>query len=404
MNKLLGAIAALALLALPSVAPAQGVTVQGLNPASSPLSSSDVFWCGQGTHTYKCSLSQIAGYPVSIANIWSGGKQTFAPSTTGYASINLASGGTPSGPLAGDMWCTSASCFIQTPTGGVNLGTVSASVAAGSGINVGVAGSVYTVSLAATQPTAGAATGVVGLTAVNGVASTFLRSDGSPSLSVAISPTWTGAHVFNGTFATNNNSAVFNAGINVAGGTPVFATAPTFNGAGTPTFTTPANWRTALGLGTASTLTSGVATGNLAPVATGTVLQVLSGTTTGTTSTSTTPVGMVGSGISVTPKSTNSTLFVEVYFGGEEANFAATYTQATFQIFEGTCCGALRGAGYYMSALPSNAGVYMPAVVAASLTNAALTARTFGLSGLTSSASAAVTTYSVVYKVTEIQN
>ncbi len=41
-------------------------------------------------------------------------------------------------------------------------------------------------------------TGTVGLTAVNGAATTFLRSDGAPALSQAIVPTWTGTHIFNG--------------------------------------------------------------------------------------------------------------------------------------------------------------------------------------------------------------
>jgi len=41
-------------------------------------------------------------------------------------------------------------------------------------------------------------TGTVGLTAVNGAAGTFLRSDGAPPLSQSISPTWTGTHTFNG--------------------------------------------------------------------------------------------------------------------------------------------------------------------------------------------------------------
>ena len=39
-------------------------------------------------------------------------------------------------------------------------------------------------------------TASVGLSAVNGVATTFLRSDGAPALSQSITPTWTGAHVF----------------------------------------------------------------------------------------------------------------------------------------------------------------------------------------------------------------
>lgn len=39
-------------------------------------------------------------------------------------------------------------------------------------------------------------TGTVGLSAVNGVATTYLRSDGAPPLSQAIAPTWTGKHIF----------------------------------------------------------------------------------------------------------------------------------------------------------------------------------------------------------------
>jgi hypothetical protein len=49
---------------------------------------------------------------------------------------------------------------------------------------------------------AGGATGAnptasVGLTAVNGSAGTFMRSDAAPALSVSISPTWSGFHTFN---------------------------------------------------------------------------------------------------------------------------------------------------------------------------------------------------------------
>ena len=47
----------------------------------------------------------------------------------------------------------------------------------------------------------------VGLSAVDGSATTFLRSDGAPALSQAISPTWTGNHTFS---AASGTSAVFN--------------------------------------------------------------------------------------------------------------------------------------------------------------------------------------------------
>jgi hypothetical protein len=42
-------------------------------------------------------------------------------------------------------------------------------------------------------------TGTIGLSAVNGSAGTFLRSDGAPALSQAIAPTWTSSHTFTAT-------------------------------------------------------------------------------------------------------------------------------------------------------------------------------------------------------------
>lgn len=42
-------------------------------------------------------------------------------------------------------------------------------------------------------------TASVGLAAVNGVATTYLRSDGAPALDVSISPTWSGTHTFSNT-------------------------------------------------------------------------------------------------------------------------------------------------------------------------------------------------------------
>lgn len=47
-----------------------------------------------------------------------------------------------------------------------------------------------------TIPTGANPTASVGLAAVNGTATTFLRSDGAPALSQSISPTWSGNHTF----------------------------------------------------------------------------------------------------------------------------------------------------------------------------------------------------------------
>jgi hypothetical protein len=49
-------------------------------------------------------------------------------------------------------------------------------------------------------------TGTVGLSVVNGTATTLMRSDGAPPLSQAIAPTWTGAHIYDNTIALTTNS------------------------------------------------------------------------------------------------------------------------------------------------------------------------------------------------------
>lgn len=53
-------------------------------------------------------------------------------------------------------------------------------------------------------------TGTIGLAAVNGVATTFLRSDGAPALSQAIVPTWTATH----TFTPGSGRAIDATGVN----------------------------------------------------------------------------------------------------------------------------------------------------------------------------------------------
>src|SRR3974390_1154304 len=49
----------------------------------------------------------------------------------------------------------------------------------------------------------------IGLTANNGSATTAMRSDAAPALSQAITPTWTGTHVFNNNVGINQASPTF---------------------------------------------------------------------------------------------------------------------------------------------------------------------------------------------------
>lgn len=62
---------------------------------------------------------------------------------------------------------------------------------------------------AAANPTA-----AVGLTAINGVASTYMRSDAAPALNMAITPTWTAAHKFGAAAALSSNYNVLSSRVN----------------------------------------------------------------------------------------------------------------------------------------------------------------------------------------------
>lgn len=78
--------------------------------------------------------------------------------------------------------------------------------------------------------------GNIGLTAVNGSATTAMRSDGHPALDQSIVPTWTGQHTFNGGSTTFANSiSVSGAGSSLKGGvtitTPASGSALTATGA-----------------------------------------------------------------------------------------------------------------------------------------------------------------------------
>lgn len=86
----------------------------------------------------------------------------------------------------------------------------------------------------------------VGLSAVNGSAATWMRSDGAPALSQSIGPTWTGAHIFNASSgvpvtitpgAANTSGLVFN-GFSLTGSSAVTGIdlSGTWNTSGAPDF------------------------------------------------------------------------------------------------------------------------------------------------------------------------
>lgn len=118
---------------------------------------------------------------------------TGLPLTTGVTGLlPVANGGIGIGTLTGIAKGNGTSAFSVANSGDVIAtwgGTCSAST------YLRGDGSCQT---PATGGTGANPSALVGLTAVNGAAGTFLRSDGAPALDQSIAPTWTGVHTFSG--------------------------------------------------------------------------------------------------------------------------------------------------------------------------------------------------------------
>lgn len=195
---------------------------------------------GATTNTNLGTLIEqaISGY-VSFA--CTGGTDTLGSMTPGatavprnmYITLTANGGGTVTVPTNTKLY------FIfnntSSPASAVLVKTV-----AGTGISV-PAGSRYALvcdgtnvvnavsANGATNSSGANPTAVVGLAAVNGVATTFMRSDASPPLDVTIAPTWTAAHIwsasvtFNGAL-TSSSTAGFSGVVTFTN-----TTAPTIN-------------------------------------------------------------------------------------------------------------------------------------------------------------------------------
>lgn len=116
------------------------------------------------------NVGGVSGFGIaSSSTTWA----NYAIGTTAISSLRIGHGAAPTTPTNGDIWTTTAGMYVQ-----INGATVGPLGAGGGGGSVA-------------NPT-----GTIGLTAVNGVATSAIRSDGAPALSQAIVPTWTGVHTF----------------------------------------------------------------------------------------------------------------------------------------------------------------------------------------------------------------
>lgn len=120
------------------------------------------------------------------------GASTLASSAVLSANQLVLGGGAGTAPATLGSLGTSTQVLHGNAAGAPTWGAVSLTADVSGTLPVANGGTgVTSLSSLTANPTAS-----VGLTAVNGSASTFMRSDGAPALSQSISPTWTGNHVF----------------------------------------------------------------------------------------------------------------------------------------------------------------------------------------------------------------
>lgn len=183
---------------------------------------------GSGSVTSVATDATLAGGPItttgtlginlSNANTWIG-NQSFETlglriigSSTGHTSIASANSGATNFTLTLPAVTDTVATLTTLPTATTSaLGLVQPD------------GTTITISAGVISSTGGGGgtganpTATIGLTAVNGSATTFLRSDGAPPLSQAIAPNWSAAHQFSVAGALSA-SAVSITGAPVTGG------------------------------------------------------------------------------------------------------------------------------------------------------------------------------------------
>lgn len=165
---------------------ANGGTGNGFFAVSGPTTSLKTF-------TFPNASATVLTTNAAVTAVQGGtGLTSYALGDTLYASAaNTLSA------LAGNTTSTKK-FYTQTGTGTVSAAPSWATIAAGDIPSLGA------------NPSA-----TIGLTAVNGVATTYMTSDSAPALSQAISPTWSGTHTFSNAITVNGGGSSLKGGVSI---------------------------------------------------------------------------------------------------------------------------------------------------------------------------------------------
>lgn len=166
---------------------------------------------GTGALSIDTNTYLTANQSITLSGDVTGSGTTSIATTLATVNTNTGSFGSstsiPSFTVNGKGLITAASGnAVIAPAGTLSGTTLNATVVTSSLTTIGtLVGGSIPYSLVTGGPTAVSGanpTASLGLTAINGSATTFMRSDGAPALNVGIVPTWTGLH----TFSSSGNS------------------------------------------------------------------------------------------------------------------------------------------------------------------------------------------------------